>query len=501
MILRRQSHNRYLALKTLGMGLGVAQLVATAQVHLSNLALHRQMTDAAAAGFVSVPNAVVIPELLEMGSAFWGGFFFTATVGCFLWLLAFSAAWIWDRWAKRSTIALALIVLVWLCGLTYVNLDGLNLFSSLYVACVPSMVFGGYALATRWRKPDRGIRGPVLHMAVMAVICLLWLPKVDSEFFVAVRDHFLLSNTPGRAVNDFYYRYTLYPARALKSLKQQQIRVVEKGKFQESPGGSGAMDLLRARDYLPLETVSDPVLHLKRTADELIWKQGGQTIFVSRLSDFMKDPDSELERLSAAVDRNAALRGMIFISLMVGTPIALYTVIFSLMAGIAASCGFQAAAPALGALAALLAFTAGFAFYTHSLGPEVTFDNFADHLKSPHANERLAGLEFMIQNRFAAGEYRDLLEPYFQGSIAERMHLARLLGGGRHKEDLALLLTMLSDPHPNVLCMTLQALGRRGGVDEIPAVMETLQASDHWYVQWYAYRALKSLGWIQTPSP
>lgn len=501
MILRKQPHSRFLALKTLCTGLGVAQLVATAQVYLSNLDLHRQMTEVAAAGFVSVPNAIVMPKLLMLGSAFWGGFFFTTTVGSFLWLLAFCAGWIWDRRANRSPIVLALIALLWLCGLAYANIDGFHLFSTLYIACVPLTVFGGYALATPRRQKGRGRWTPLLHLVVMAVICLLWLPKVDSGFFVDIRDHFLLSNAPGRAANDFYYRYTLYPARALKSLKQQQIRVVGMDKFRGSSGGSGVMALLTARDYLPLENVSEPALYLAREADELIWQHGGRTILASHLSDFNKDPDKELERLSEVLDGNASFRTMIFISLAIGTPIALYTIIFSLLAGGAAACGFKVSGPAAGALAALLVFSAGFIYYAHSLGPEVTYDNFADHLKSPHANERLVGLEFMIENRFAAGEYRDLLEPFYHGSIAERMRLARLLGGGRHNEDLDVLMTMLSDPHPNVICMTLQALGRRGGGHTIPAIKKTLQISDHWYVQWYAYRALKSLGWVQTPSP
>jgi HEAT repeat protein len=59
---------------------------------------------------------------------------------------------------------------------------------------------------------------------------------------------------------------------------------------------------------------------------------------------------------------------------------------------------------------------------------------------------------------------------------------------------------LTEDDHPNVRCQAYYALGRRGDRRAVPVIIAQLKASRHWYVQWYGYRSLKTLGWRQTPS-
>ena len=56
---------------------------------------------------------------------------------------------------------------------------------------------------------------------------------------------------------------------------------------------------------------------------------------------------------------------------------------------------------------------------------------------------------------------------------------------------------MLDDPQINVRCMAFQSLGLRGDPAAVPTIIEGIRSSRDWYVQWYAYRALKHLGWNQ----
>ncbi|MBW1701613.1 MAG: HEAT repeat domain-containing protein [Deltaproteobacteria bacterium] len=62
------------------------------------------------------------------------------------------------------------------------------------------------------------------------------------------------------------------------------------------------------------------------------------------------------------------------------------------------------------------------------------------------------------------------------------------------------LLSFLDDPHPNVVCMAFYSLGRRGNMESAKKIMNRFETSDHWYEQWYAYKALRTLGWKQTKS-
>jgi len=84
--------------------------------------------------------------------------------------------------------------------------------------------------------------------------------------------------------------------------------------------------------------------------------------------------------------------------------------------------------------------------------------------------------------------------------IAERYWLARALGVSRQSETYDDLIAFLDDPSPNVVSMAFYALGKRGDRRAIKEIMTRIEASDNWYNQWYAYKALRKLGWKQNRS-
>ncbi len=58
------------------LGLVVAQVIATLQVYFSNADLHRTLLVLKEAGYLIVPNQQILPRLLTLKPAFWGGLFF-----------------------------------------------------------------------------------------------------------------------------------------------------------------------------------------------------------------------------------------------------------------------------------------------------------------------------------------------------------------------------------------------------------------------------------------
>jgi HEAT repeat protein len=84
--------------------------------------------------------------------------------------------------------------------------------------------------------------------------------------------------------------------------------------------------------------------------------------------------------------------------------------------------------------------------------------------------------------------------------IPVRYWLARALAVSRKPETYDDLLSFLDDPHPNVVSMAFYALGKRGDRSAIGLILHRIETSRHWYVQWYAYKALRRLGWKQTAS-
>ena len=89
-----------------------------------------------------------------------------------------------------------------------------------------------------------------------------------------------------------------------------------------------------------------------------------------------------------------------------------------------------------------------------------------------------------------------LSSPY----IPVRYWLVRVLGASRDPKNLKDLLRLMDDPSTNVVCMAYYSMGQRGNKSNIKDLLERIKRSDHWYEQWYAYKALRALGWKQTIS-
>ena len=75
-----------------------------------------------------------------------------------------------------------------------------------------------------------------------------------------------------------------------------------------------------------------------------------------------------------------------------------------------------------------------------------------------------------------------------------------VMAKSRAVDTYARLLSMIDDPHPNVICQVFFALGERGRRTAINPIKQRMLELDHWYAQWYGYGALRKLGWRQTRS-
>jgi HEAT repeat protein len=75
--------------------------------------------------------------------------------------------------------------------------------------------------------------------------------------------------------------------------------------------------------------------------------------------------------------------------------------------------------------------------------------------------------------------------------------LARALAFSRDPATFSDLLHLMQDSHSNVVCQSYYALGQRGQQTAIKAIEAQMVQSDHWYTQWYGYRAMRRLGWHQ----
>jgi HEAT repeat protein len=118
-------------------------------------------------------------------------------------------------------------------------------------------------------------------------------------------------------------------------------------------------------------------------------------------------------------------------------------------------------------------------------------------MKSDLRQERVAAFKFIHNNEIEISRFPSYRKIISSPDIPERYWLVRALGSSRTPETFRLLVNFLDDPHPNVICQAFFALGKRGNKEAVMVILEKIKTSRNWYCQWYAYKALRKLGWIQ----
>jgi HEAT repeat protein len=138
--------------------------------------------------------------------------------------------------------------------------------------------------------------------------------------------------------------------------------------------------------------------------------------------------------------------------------------------------------------------------FQSSRGQDISAQNLTEALNSKRWQDRVAALKLIDEKGWEVNSYKAYPRLRTSSHLAERYWLVRTLGHSQSTATYADLLDFLNDPHPNIVSMALYAIGKRGKRQAIDQIMQIIAASDDWYTQWYAYKALRSIGWRQTKS-
>lgn len=482
-------------------GLTAAQVVATIHVAQSNRNLAARMTAVADAGYLPVPNRMTIDTLDALGSAVGGGLFFTATVGAMITLLTILAALAFQVPLHRDRrIAMVCLALVWLGAIVNQNIDGFNPWASAYFLVIPMVVFPPAHRAAEGVRPRLV---PILcHLVVLAILAGLGTGYMTARTFSEIRNRFLLSTPAGLAVHDFYYRYTLYPAEAFKSTGQKLIRACRFAPGSDPAAVERMKPRLISRDYLVIDAPGAPVdLPLSVTEGAVILGDTLDLAVGASVREFLRSPDQYLDAHSEATDRNAALREFTFISLVTVTGLVAYLVVYAparLVAGFFLSANRAAVVGAVVCLAVGLAVLAAAEY--RSPGPPLEPAAAVQALHSPELDLRVAALRTVAQQRIEIDGRFDWAKLLTSPHVVERYWLVHAFMASRSEATLAGLYTLARDDHIGVAYQACAGLRLRKDRKAIPVLRGVVTTSPHWYVQGYAYRAMKALGWRQTGS-
>lgn len=487
-------------------GLLTAQLFFTLFVYQSNRSLLEKLELISAAGYLPVPNAAVMSGLSGFRTAFCGGLFFTLTAGAALTLATFFFISLWRRQAgKIRALSLPLLVILWALGTLHFAAAGRSLLLTGAFLLIPAVTAGLALNSAQLGKTLSFGKTVLLHGLIMLAIAAIWLPNLNPGVFINIRDQLLLTHPVGRAINSFYYRYTLYPAESFKALQQKQLKTARIAINDRQL--AGRLDqTLRRFDYLPVPAPPGTDVDLRVSSQEktFLLQQQGKTVLRISPSRFFRSPAAHLKTFSQKTDRLEHFRQFTYWSLITASPFLLYLLVYSLVFQGLRRLGCRCR-PQLSAGLVCLSLAAALAVCLYSLqkGPVEGSDPEKIHalLHSGRWQGRVRALKSILAGDVAISNFQETIVPLKQSRwTAERYWTARVLGESDSEKTYQALIQLLKDPHPNVVCAALFSLGRRHDASAIEPIRRRLISSRHWYVQLYAYNALKELGWTQPES-
>ncbi len=485
----------------LAAGLILSQVLFFIVVYRSNLLLYAKLSAMDAAGYLTVPNTHVTAQLTHILPAFYGALFFTFTTGAGLCILAMTAAWIYKRIFNSRRWCILFLLVCWMASLAAVNIGGFAFAATLSVLIIPPFAFILFLFHMPAEIRPQGRFVLALQIAAVIIIALVWLPKTDRDVFIDIRDNILLTNTAGKAVNDFYYRYTLYAANVFKTPGQKQMAAACTGEIADHDLRHRIETLLTESDYLPVNREAPCDLHVTYDNGSLFLSASHhKPLLETRMQDFVKTPKSILADFSRKTDTHASLRRITLYGLFIALPLSLFLLLHGFL------CVLLLPVPQIflrHAAASVLCAAMGISFalplYFSSEDAILSSSEIQAALSSDSRHDQRNALKTIV------AESMDLLDFTNHSAMANSPHIpvrywyAAALGNSKKEAAVEILKQMLDDPHVNVVCMALSGLGRVGGRQAAHDIKNRITTSDHWYVQWYAYRALRQLGWIQKP--
>jgi hypothetical protein len=480
------------------LGMIVTQVPASVHVYLSNTDLYDGLTAIKDAGYLTMPNKYVMGGLKGFGPAFSGGLFFTFSIGAGISFFTLALTWIWDRFFYRKKYLLYLFLLLWLGCLFALNFHGFKLLVTLYFLMVPPVIFAATTRSLSHLNKQNRRPHEIIHIMPVIVLALFLTWQMDSRMFTDFRDIFLLSNPVGSKINNFYYKYTLYPAEVFKSLDQKMLKTCRIENKEKNASAHTLEQILISYDYIPTKSNSEVDLKVVSADDDLIFENRGRPILRISSKKFFADPDRAIKEFSKKSDTYPLFRRITFLSLLIAFPLAIYVIVQGLISlALSLFLSVRASSVIASALCFILCLIVIFSFHLNR-SRDVSAKNLAVALSSDRWQNRVAALKIIERKGLEVKQFQAYPRLLTSPHIAERYWLVRTLANSRNPATYRDLISFLNDTHPNVFSMALYALGKRGNKQAISKIIPIIETSNDWYNQWYAYKALRALGWRQT---
>jgi hypothetical protein len=335
------------------------------------------------------------------------------------------------------------------------------------------------------------------HLLPVIVLALLWFTQFDNKLFIDIRDRLLLSNPIGERINAFYYRYTLYPAEVFKALSQKTIRTTSLETIKDPSKRRALSKTLTQIDWLPVSGQKPAELVIEENDALLSLVDNDRELVTTTVDKFFSQAQEVLENFSAKADRYAIFRALCFYGLLIGFPILLYVVfysVFRLPFGLIIS---QKSAAIAASVLCLFLGVAIWLFFQQGRTIDYPTDKLAEALLSERWQTKVAALRNCRQKGIDVRSFQSYGALKNDPHTAVRYWLVEALAVSEKKDTPRELIDFLDDTSINVRTRACDILAERGARVATAPLLKRLKESDRWYFQMYAYNTLRALGWHQ----
>lgn len=462
-------------------GLLIAQAISSIYVYQSDLEVFKTVSAIKAAGYIPIPNERVMPSLKLFLPAWYGGFFFTLSIGAALSLLSFAAIRAWDKIFKRDKRTLRILILFWMGCLVLSNISGFCALAASFWLIIPAAVSWLALKQLPSSEQSFSHKQRWIHSAVVLMIVILGISFVNINVFLNFRDNLLLSNPIGLRVNNFYYDYTLYAAEVLKPPSQKLLRTCNLS-FDDTALKQRVERQLLYYDYFCVNADIDVDLEMNQAEAEK----------------FLQEPSSYLKKISERSDRYAFFRSCVWLSVLVMPILALYGCIYGLF-HILFAC-FRHSPYKTGIALILCGSLILFVFFYQQNKPVRPAQSLQRAILSDDPQQRFNALRWIATTEFVDIAEFDVSKILKSRNMMERYWLLRALAKTDSAKSFDILIKLIDDSQFNIAYTAYAFLGRQKNMRAVPEILKRLPVSDNWYVQNYAYKALRRLGWSQSKS-
>ncbi len=475
----------------LGLGLLVSEAVSFYYIQQSNTMLHEVITALTGSGHIFlVPNRHILQFLSQSMPAVFAAVFIVLTAGVMVSILSIISAVLSSWLIRNRKHALFFYTGFWLMLTILIRDEASSWILPAHTLLIPLIIL----LILRVNHPvtlqKMGITLLLFFMITLGITGSFIAAKADLSLFSRARDYLLLSNRPGKAVNNFYYSYTLYAAEAVRSPYQKQVKAcwINTGIDRLKP----LTLILSSHGWLRVNKKKDATLIIEKDGSHdlrLMYKD--TLILKTGINAFIKNPRQYLITFSNRTDTNSGFRLLCLAGLVAGGPFLVYFFWFFICFFLIRSMGGMRAAvfitPVVATLGALLLF-----FQLFPLGMNPGTKQIKRHIHAPDATARIEALRILYRAKKTIWSYPGSVEALINGTAVEKYWLAKNFALKPNPQNIVYLKQLLKDGSVNVQCKAIEALSENRCQKEITGLFREL-IFDHrqWYVQLYAYNALR----------